>query len=164
MNPPVSVRPATPDDLSAILDVVQVFIAETTYDVAYEPTVAWDFLWRTIAAPTSDILVAEMAGENEESEITGGEIIGGAIVFASHEFQVRPFCYVGKFFVAPAGRRTPAARLVLDAIAAWARDQGCSHVFSTATAGLDVREQRLFVNLMKRAGYGDAGPVLCRTL
>ena len=154
MTPPVSVRPATPEDMAAILDVVQVFVAETAYDVAYEPTVAWDFLWRTIAAPTSDILVAERAGE----------IIGGAIVFASHEFQVRPFCYVGKFFVAPAGRRTPAARLVLDAIAAWARDQGCSHIFSTATAGLEMREQRLFVNLMKRAGYGDAGPVLCRTL
>ena len=43
---------------------------------------------------------------------------------------------------------------------AWAKEKNCSHLFVTATAELHEMEQRLFINLMKKYGLVERGPVL----
>jgi N-acetylglutamate synthase-like GNAT family acetyltransferase len=147
-------REATEHDVEEILDIVERFVGETSYEVVFDRDLARGYIRGHVLAEDFDIIVAEI----------DGRIIGGVILAASSEVQVQPFCYVCKFFVLPEGRRSTAARGLLDAIKTWAEDHDCSHVFVTATAGLDMREQQLFINLMKRGQYDDVGPVLCLTL
>jgi hypothetical protein len=42
----------------------------------------------------------------------------------------------------------------------WSKEQYCSHLFVTATAELAEKEQQLFINLMKKSGLVERGPVL----
>ena len=141
------IRLATADDIGWLLEIAERFISETSYDIVYDPEAARNHLLTYIHHSDADILLADG---------------GGAMVAASREFQKQPFCYVGKFFVIPESRRTGTAREIVEAILAWASLHGCSHVFVTATAGLAEREQRLFINLMKRYGFIESGPVLFR--
>jgi GNAT superfamily N-acetyltransferase len=147
-------RTATEHDVEEILDITEQFMAETSYEVVYDREQARQYIRGHALAEDFDIIVAEI----------DGRIVGGVLLAASSEVQVQPFCYVCKFFVLPEGRRSTAARDLLGAVKTWAENHDCSHVFATATAGLDEREQRLFVNLMKRGRYDDVGPVLCLSL
>ena len=76
------------------------------------------------------------------------------------EYHDKPFCYIGKFFVFLSGRRTDASRKLITYALKWAKEQDCTHIFVTATAGLDKKEQQLFINLMKKSGLVECGPVL----
>jgi hypothetical protein len=42
----------------------------------------------------------------------------------------------------------------------WFAEQDVSHVFISATAGLDERSQRAFTLRMKRAGFAEEGPIM----
>ena len=76
------------------------------------------------------------------------------------DYHNKPFCYIMKFWVGLEGRKTRAARKLLESAVAWGRSEDCTHIFVTATAGLDSREQKLFINLVKKAGFVEGGPVL----
>jgi len=145
----LKIRLATLDDLEELLEIADNFISETEYDIVYSRKHSANHYSQYISIPQADIILAV------EDRIVGVVLIG-----ASSEFQEQPFCYIAKFFVHPEGRRTPAARLLNDAIKIWAKFHDCSHIFVTATAGLNDREQRLFINLMKKAGYKEQGPCM----
>ena len=146
----VEVRKARQSDIEAMVEIGRRFTEETRYGVAFDDEKALVTFSQYLLSPDCDILLAE----------AGGRLLGGAMLAEADEFQAKPFCYITKFFILPEGRGTYAARNLLQSIRIWAEHRGCSHVFSTATAGLSEREQRLFVNLMKRDGYRDVGPVL----
>lgn len=149
----LSIRAAHAGDLDILCGMAKTFIEETDHDVEYSGTNARQFLWTYIVQPTTDILLA-----------VDETIIGASLLVSSLEFQRDPFCYLGKFYITQEGRRTRAGRELLEASIEWGRAMGCNKMFSTATAGLSEREQRLFIALMKRAGFVDSGPCLELTL
>ncbi len=145
---------ATKDDLYPLVDVCEQANRESDFNLPFHKENSTQYLWEYIIHPTCDILICKVEGA----------IAGGVMIAESKEFHEKAFCYVSKFWVLPEFRRSNAARVLLKAALDWALEKSCSHVFVTATAGLDEKEQRLFINLMKRAKFKEEGPVLCLTL
>ena len=148
----MAARIATAEDLDGLVDIAESFVAETGYAIEFDRDLARNTLWSYIYDGHAD----------RDVLVCGDPVVGGAMVVSASEFQAKPFCYVVKLFVAPVGRGQGVAKELLTSIKNWAIERGCSHIFATATAGLADREQRAFVALMRRAGYAEVGPVLCR--
>ncbi len=149
-----TVQRATATDLDRFSSIIKEAIDETSYDLSFSAANARQHIWNYISTDETDVLFIE---QNDE-------IVAGALVAESLEFHDRPLCYVGKFWVAKRGRSSGLGRLLVEGVLDWATSRSCSHVFITATAGLADREQRLFVNLMKRTGFAESGAVLSRVM
>jgi GNAT superfamily N-acetyltransferase len=144
------IRMAQNDDLYPLVGIAMEGNQESSYGLGFNEKNATEYTWGYIDDPDRDIIVAEH----------DGEIVGGAMVATSLEYHDSPFCYVCKFWVSLAGRMSGISRAIMSTVLVWAKDHGCSHVFLTATAGLDAREQKLFINLAKKFGFIEEGPVL----
>lgn len=147
-------RAATRDDLAVMLLGAREANAESTWKLTWNDDYAERYLNALIESPTTDAIVVEIEGALRPV------IAGAAFVAASYEFHDEPLCYVCKFWILPAYRRGDLSTKLTQATIDWAYDHGCSHVFTTATAGLDRVQQSLFVRLMKRHGFEDVGPVM----
>lgn len=145
-----TVRLAGVEDTSELVEHTTEANKESNYGLAYSNENAFKYLYNYIKYEDSDILVAEK----------DDEIIGFVMMGKSFEFHDKPFGYIGKFWVFASGRRTDAGRNLISNALKWAKEQGCSHVFVTATAELAGKEQKLFINLMKKSGLEERGPVL----
>tara|TARA_R100001443_G_C3357336_1_gene178244 strand:- start:1183 stop:1644 length:462 start_codon:yes stop_codon:yes gene_type:complete len=151
----VDIREATEFDLVMMLDAIEGIIDETRYELTFNREHARDHLrYYVSGTPGWIALLAE----------TESEVVGGVLMAESLEFHDMPLLYVTKFWVLPSGRRTRAARSLLEAVVDYAREKNCTHIFATATAGLDEREQRLFVNLLTKSGFRDTGPVMMKEI
>ena len=145
-----TVRLAGVEDTSELVELTNAINEESNYGLEYNKENAFKYLYNSIWYDGSAIVVAEK----------DDEIIGYVTVGISLEYHDKPFCYVGKFFVFLSGRRTDASRKLITYALKWAKEQDCTHIFVTATAGLDKKEQQLFINLMKKSGLVECGPVL----
>tara|TARA_R100001594_G_C4021849_1_gene259349 strand:+ start:561 stop:1031 length:471 start_codon:yes stop_codon:yes gene_type:complete len=141
-------------ELDLAVDICEAGVEETRLGVEFDRENARNWIWSYMQSAVTDVLVADV----------DGELVGGVMLAESHEMFTRPMCYMAKFWVLPAGRRTRAARELMRSTVAWANSRDCSHIYVTATADLDEREQRLFINLMKRTGFQEKGPVLSKQL
>lgn len=146
------IRSVEDTELDAVVDICEAGVEETKLDVSFDRETARNWLWTYMQSAEADILVADM----------DGDLVGGVMVVESNEIFTQPMCYMAKFWVLPAGRRSRAARDLMKATVDWAEERNCSHIYCTATADLDDREQRLFINLMKRTGFQEKGPVLSK--
>lgn len=146
----VSIRRAVDDDLNELLYFADRSNDESSYNVKFCSKASRAFFKTHLDHPIADIIVAEYEGS----------IVGGTMLAYSSEFHEQPFCYVNKFWVSPMARGSDAGRQLLQAVLKWAKHHNCSHVFTTATAGLDEKNQQLFINLMKKGGMKEDGPVL----
>lgn len=147
-------RFATAEDLDPITTMSVRMNEASNYNLPFNYAHARKYVWAYIGADEADIILADV----------DGEMMGGAMITESLEFHDQPFCYVGKFWLLPASRHTNAARQVMLAMLNWAKEHKCSHIFITATAGLDDKQQRLFINLMKRGGLEESGPVMFKRI
>lgn len=146
----IVLRTATEHDLQALVEMVEDANAESRFVGDVDVENARDYLRDFIIYDDRKIVVAD----------DEGEVIGALILALSHEFWTQPLCYVIKFWVLPEGRRTNTARLLLDYIFEYAEENNCLAVYATATAELEDREQKLFVNLLKRNGFKECGPTM----
>ena len=145
------VRVGGKDDLYPLVAIAREGTAESKYrGLVFNEEKATEYVWAYLYDKEIDIIVA----------ILDNAVIGFVMVAVSHEYHDRPFCYLSKFWVAQAGRRSDAARKLLRRAITWGADAGCSHIFATATAELDKTEQQLFENLMRKSGFLDGGPVM----
>ena len=145
-----TVRLAELDDAGELTELGFEANKESHYGLAYNKENAFKYFYDYIGYENSDILVAEK----------DDEIIGLVLVGKSLEFHDKPFGYIGKFWVFTSGRRTDAGRNLISHALKWAKEKDCSHLFVTATAELPEKEQQLFINLMKKSGLIERGPVL----
>jgi GNAT superfamily N-acetyltransferase len=93
--------------------------------------------------------------------VIDNKIVGVCLVSVSLEFHEQPFGYVSKFWVSPEARGSNASRKLMTWMLEWCDRRKCSHVFATATAELDGKNQQQFINLMKHGGFLEKGPVMC---
>jgi len=145
-----TVRLAVVEDVCGLTYLAEEANKESNYGLAFNKENAFKYFYDYVAVDSTDILVAEK----------DDEIIGLVLVGKSLEFHDKPFGYIGKFWVFTSGRRTDAGRNLISHALKWAKEKDCSHLFVTATAELPEKEQQLFINLMKKSGLIERGPVL----
>ena len=147
-------RAGTVGDIDFILDRAEDMNAESDWDLSWSRDVGRQYLTSLVESLTTDILLVEVDHVP----------VAGAFVAASYEFHLQPLCYVCKFWVVKEHRRGDVSNILVNDIRQWAADRNSSHIFTTATAGLNRVEQMLFVRLMKSHGYDDVGPTLAADL
>lgn len=147
----MSIRLATPDDVPAILAMAEHFVRESAYGMAFDTKQSADYLAMLLAHPKAVVLVAD-------------DVSAGMIATIAHDWCKQPVCYVEKLFLMPAARGTGIARSLVAAAVEFGRQHGCSHVFSTATAGMGDTVGKLYANLFRKFEFSECGPVLFRSL
>src|SRR5262245_1707951 len=111
MSLPIIIRPATPDDMPALLQFEQgVIRAERPFDSTLdEDPINYYDLHQLITAPHIQLLVAEVAGELIAS---GYARIETAKPYLRH----RQYAYLGFMFVTEAWRGKGVNKLILDGL------------------------------------------------
>jgi GNAT superfamily N-acetyltransferase len=146
----VIVRCADVIDIPELLIMAEEFIEESHWDVTFDAQRSKYVLETYIRGLELEVIIAR---ENDR-------LLGGIMLCESWEFQERPFGYFAKFYVRPEGRNFKVGRALMRAAIEWFAERDCSHMFISATAGLNERDQRAFTILMKRAGMLEAGPIM----
>ena len=144
-------RRAKVSDIQSLLPLVQEFVAESAWGWEYDAEQAKNTLH---AYTTNDETVVVFIEEN-------GAPVAFAMLAFDNEFHKERIGYVSKFFVSKAGRKTGAARMLVDCANTWFDLMGCVNVFATATANIKT-EGKSFNNLMAKFGYKDCGETLVR--
>tara|TARA_R110000803_G_scaffold168472_1_gene231549 strand:+ start:461 stop:940 length:480 start_codon:yes stop_codon:yes gene_type:complete len=148
------VRMAEDDDLYPLVDLAIRANADSNYNLPFDVDNATKYTWESMKCEGSAVAVA----------VLDEEVIGFVSMTTSLEYHKQPFCYMTKFWVLPEGKGTDAARQLMALLVGWAEDNDCTHIFTTATAELDAVSQQLFINLVKKTGFSDVGPVLSRIM
>lgn len=131
--------------------MAEAFVGESAYGMAFDRQRSAEYLAMLLDQP--DVLV-----------LIGDDVQSGVIASVSHDWCAKPCCYVEKLFLMPSARGTGVARSLVSAVVEFARQHDCSHIFSTATAGLGEQVEKLFTNLFRKFGFERSGPVLFRNL
>lgn len=147
----MSIRLATSDDVPAILSLAEHFVRESAYGMAFDPKQSADHLAMLLAHPQAVVLVAD-------------DVSAGMIATIAQDWCKQPVCYVEKLFLMPSVRGTEIARSLVVAAVEFGRQHGCSHIFSTATAGMGGTVEKLYTNLFRKFDFSACGPVLFRSL
>lgn len=147
----MSVRLATAADVPAILAMAEAFVRESDYGMEFDQERAAEYLTGLIDSP--DVLI-----------MIGDDVQSGVIAAVAYDWCEKPVCYVEKLFLMPSARGTGVARSLVFAVVEFARLHGCSHIFSTATAGMGGHVERLFTNLFRKFDFATCGSVLSRRL
>ncbi len=151
----VTIRQATleGDDLKALIALGAEMHPQSSFaDLAFEPRQWGMFLVDLITHPQHAVFVAE----------AGDEVVGGVAVTATPS-MFGPDLVAAELglFVRPERRASGAARGLIEAYLAWAREMGCKRVNVGNSAGMDDSR---YVRLMQHAGFERAGSLLYMTL
>lgn len=147
------IRPATPADAEGFHRLARLYIAESGQGRQYS------------ARHTQAAFEHALADEHCALLVAGGShggLAAGTIVALDYAFTADPVGIVTMFYVASPYRGTPLARTLLDAAVTWADNCGCSHVFTSASGMLPGDATQQFVNLCRKYGFTECGPVLAR--
>lgn len=137
MSPPITIRPAEPDDVALIYSLI-VELAE--YERAPESV-----------AGTPELLARGLFGPDASAEALIAEVDGAAVGFALFHgtfstWECRPGLWLEDLYVRPQGRRAGVGGALLEALAAIAVERGCARVEWAAldwnTLALDFYEKR----------------------
>jgi GNAT superfamily N-acetyltransferase len=147
------IRPATPDDVPALVAIGRAFAAESGFPGTFSESAARRMLAGAIADPDWIVLVLE-----QEAEVRGGTILALHAGYAEE-----PQAYVQMFYVLPAWRGTETGRRLVAAICEAAEARGCVAVYASANAAIGGANERLFTNLFAKFGFRPLAPVMVRT-
>jgi GNAT superfamily N-acetyltransferase len=119
LSPPITIRPAEPDDVALIYSLI-VELAEYERDpesVTGTPELLRDALFG--GAPVAEALIAEV----------DGSAAGFAVFHGSFStWECRPGLWLEDLYVRPDGRRAGVGAELLGAVAAIAVERGCARV------------------------------------
>ncbi len=146
----IDLRFAYEKDVDLLIEGFREAHGESSFKGDFDPEMARNYISNFINMRYSKFRIA----------VQDNEILGGVMMAASYEWCRQPLAYVVKFWVFKKGRRTRAARLLLDYVNQFAQEYDCSAIYATATAELDATEQKLFENLFHRNGFDDVGATL----
>jgi len=147
----MSVRLATIDDVPAILAMAEHFVGESDYGMTFDADHATAYVRMLLDQPRAMVMIAEDGS-------------AGVIAAISHDWCKQPVCYVQKLFLMPAARGTGIARSLVAGAVEFGRQHGCSHVFSSATAGMGETVAQLYSNLFRKFDFVECGPILQKAL
>lgn len=145
-------RLAEPTDTPLILKHARTFVSEAHWGWTFDDDAALDTITNFLASPDAAFFVID----------AGDDLAGGALLSCTQVWCAEKVGAVHEFFIVPGYRRTPASRLLLQAIDDWFEAVGAAVAFATGTANLSPRETRLFDNLFLKHGYQAVGQSLVR--
>ena len=114
--PTLSLRPATPDDVSAIVALIRELAEyeELLHEVEADPHALREHLFGP--RPAAEVLMG----------LVDGEVAGFALYFTNYStFLTRPGLYLEDLFVRPAHRGVGLGKALLKRLAAIAVERGC---------------------------------------
>lgn len=156
------VRPATHADLPDLCELARTFVSESDHPYTYDAGLSEQAFRSYLDNPLGACVVAENR-ELDGKAIQGTKsrfLQGWWSAFICCEYVVEAQCYVNKFYVAPWGRGTGAARLLMESLVQWADDNACVDTWVTATAG--IGRDKAFIGLCERYGFETGGLALVR--
>jgi len=129
MSSNAEVRAARPGEEAALLELYEwLFAPPASRPASFEERRAAVALREAIASHDACVLVAEAAE---------GELVGICTAYQDlHSVRFGPRAWVEDLAVAPAHRSRGVGKALLDAVKAWARERGASHL------ELDTAEER----------------------
>jgi GNAT superfamily N-acetyltransferase len=128
------------DKVEDVLTIAKSFIAEASYPISYSED-AINYVWTLFTDPSTAIFL----------NYQNGKIAGGAIVQRSKGFHSEYMGYIQKFYIMPEGRKTRAARELIQEVTDWFDKSQC--VVSIGSGAAGIQQNQLFINLLKKAGY-----------
>ena len=147
------IRPAEEADLPQILSVTEQGTRESAFAGTYDRERTTDYVRTHMYWDDAAVIVA--IDDNEK-------LVGGFIAVTGYEMWAERLCGLSKFWVLQ--RRTNTARLLVQALIDFSEDRECMSIYVSATAQLAQKEQKLFENLLTRAGFDHAGAVMKRDM
>lgn len=141
------IRPATNDDIPALIELARDFVAESAYGYTFSAENTERAFRFYIEDPYSAVVVTD-------------DCLAGWIAFVAHEYIQEPVCYVAKFYIHPDIRNAGIANALMAKLTEWADSYGCVDTFATATAGVGADEA--YVALCQKHGFEPVGQTLRR--
>lgn len=142
---------AKPEHLPEMLRLVEGLVQESGYKITFDADYVEAMFKAGMDNPETCLII---------SVDDGGDVVGGALMEVGRLWTREQWGFVQGFLVEPSRRGSRAAREIVAELVAFASDAGLSHVFTSSTAMVNPKVTRLYVNLFKRFGFNEAGPVL----
>ncbi len=142
------IRRAQPEDLYPLCDMAQRFIAESGLPYTYDPDLARDTFWEGI---NSGILIVD-----DQDGILSGAIMG----YMGRDFCIEYTAYITKLYIEKEFRGSSIARELVKAFLK--ETEEAKLVFTSATAGMGERIEKLYVRLFERSGFNVLGRILVK--
>ena len=134
-----------------MLQMTGAFVEESGYDITFDR----DFVEATFL----------IAMDNPEAclivdEVDDGELTGGAYMETGKMWTKENWGFIQGFMIEPTSRGGRSARRLVEELVAFSKDAKLSHVFTSSTAMVSDEMTQQFVNLFKKFGFKEAGPIL----
>ncbi len=143
------IRKAVDDDLYPIIEMARRFVDETNLSYTFSEEITKQTLWEGINNEEAIFLVDDQDG-----------VIAGAIMgYTGRDFCDEYSAYITKFYIEKEFRGLKAS---MNLIKAFESETKGMLVFTSATAGISEKVEKMYVNLFKHAGYSVLGRVLVK--
>lgn len=140
--------------IPALCELVREFIQESNWGFTHDSDVCSLAFYDYILSEESIVLAAEI----------DNKLVAFAVAVTSKDFCAEMQGFLNKFYVSANYRKTRAAILLTQHLAAWFDSRGCVYSFATSTSGISDRAICTFSKLMRKYGFEDCGPTLARGL
>ena len=143
------IRNAEEKDLYPLCEMARRFVAETGLPYTFSEEITRDTFWSAIN--TDEILLVD---------VEDGIIMGAVMGHVDRDFCEEYSAYINKLYIEKEFRGLCNSR---DLIKAFEKEAGNAKLlFTSATAGMGERIEKLYVHLFKKAGYSVLGRVLVK--
>lgn len=146
------IKDATEENLDQLCDMARRFVEESTLPYTFSPELTRELLWQAICDDENILLV----------DMRDGLVAGAIMGYMERDFCVEYSAYITKMYVEKEFRGIIAAKQLISAFEK--RVENASVVFASATAGIDERTEKLFVNLFKKSGYSVLGRIMVKDI
>ena len=144
------IRDAIAEDLDPMCDLARRFVAESNLPYTFDLELTRNLFWEAINDKDSIFVV----------DVQDGIIAGVVMGYVERDFCVEYSAYITKLYVEKEFRGIIGAKQLIRAFEE--RVGKASLIFASATAGIDERTEKLFVNLFKKSGYSVLGRILVK--
>ncbi|MCH8330637.1 MAG: hypothetical protein IH946_04540 [Bacteroidetes bacterium] len=128
------------------------FVSETNLPLTFDEELTRDILWNAINDDNSILLVDDQDG------VLAGAIMG----YMDTDFCKEYSAYITKLFIEKEFR---GFRVSMDLIRAFEEEtKNAKLLFTSATAGMGERIEKLYVHLFRKAGYSVLGRILVKEI
>lgn len=148
------IRKAKVEDLPELFSIAERFTEESSLKLTFDREVANTTFFKYINGENTIFLIYEY-----DNLITGG--IMGVV---QRDFHKESSAYITKLYIEKEFRGLSISRYLLEEFEVEASKLGASMIFSSATAGMGERVEKLYSNLFKRYGYQVLGRVLVKEM
>ena len=150
----MTVRSAVAEDLDNLCSMAKRFVAESALPFTYSEDASRRSFWAAIQNDDAILLVWESEG------VLGGGVLG----LVDRDFCFEASAYMLKFYVEQEFRGLAVSRELLRAFENVVARKGARAVFTSSTAGMGERVEKMYVRLFEKEGYNVLGRVLIKEI